>query len=67
MAEGVEHVFDSFWRADRARTGAGVHCGIGLSVVRKVADILGVTVRASVEGESVFSIILGLPMDECVC
>ena len=59
----TEHVFDFFWRADTARTGTGVHCGIGLSVVRKVAKFLGVKVNADIQQGSVFTIILELPMN----
>ncbi len=60
----VEHVFDMFWRADTARTDTGVHCGIGLSLVQKVAELLDIKVRAELEQESVFSIILELPMNQ---
>ncbi len=62
----AEHVFDFFWRADTARTDTGVHCGIGLAVVRKVAGLLGAKVRADIEQGSVFSIILELPMGQSV-
>ena len=62
----TKRVFDFFWRADTARTGTGVHCGIGLSVVRKVAKFLGVKVNADIEQGSVFSIILELPMNQPV-
>jgi two-component system, OmpR family, heavy metal sensor histidine kinase CusS len=30
-------VYDVFWRGDSARTGKGTHCGIGLTLVQKVA------------------------------
>ncbi len=62
----TKRVFDFFWRADTARTGTGVHCGVGLSVVRKVAKFLGVKVNADIEQGSVFSIILELPMNQPV-
>ncbi len=62
----TEHVFDFFWRGDTARTGTGVHCGIGLSVVRKVAKFLGVKVNADIEQGSVFTIVLELPMNQPV-
>ena len=39
--EQIERVFDRFWRADAARSDAGVHCGIGLSLVRSLCDALG--------------------------
>jgi two-component system, OmpR family, sensor kinase len=34
-ADGLAHVFDRFWQADKARTGAGA--GLGLSIVEGVA------------------------------
>ena len=30
-----------FWRGDAARTAAGLHCGLGLSLVEKAAEALG--------------------------
>lgn len=60
--EDVGHVFDMFWRADSARTDTGVHSGIGLAVVRKIAKVLGVEVRVAIEDDSVFTIWLELPI-----
>ena len=56
----IEQVFDFFWRADTARTDTDAHCGIGLAVVRKVATLLGVKVKAEIEQDSVFFITLEL-------
>jgi signal transduction histidine kinase len=33
--EGLQHVFDRFWQADRARVGSGF--GLGLSIVAAIA------------------------------
>ena len=60
----IEHVFDLFWRADTARTDTGVHCGIGLALVQKVAKLLSLKVKADIERETVFVITLKLPMDQ---
>lgn len=46
-ADELVRAFDPFWRADRARTDAGTHCGIGLSLVRALAEAVGC--RAAVE------------------
>ncbi len=58
--DDVSHVFDSFWRRDESRTGTGRHCGIGLAVVKKLADVLNAKVEARIEAQ-VFTIHLLLP------
>lgn len=58
--DDVSHVFDSFWRSDTSRTDTGRHCGVGLAVVKKLADVLNVKVEAQVESE-IFTIRLSLP------
>jgi two-component system, OmpR family, heavy metal sensor histidine kinase CusS len=59
--EAVEHVFDAFWRQDASRTGTGNHCGIGLAVVRKIADALGISVSATVDPDGIFTLALRFP------
>jgi signal transduction histidine kinase len=43
--ELLPRVFDRFTRADAARSG-GLHCGIGLALVRSVCDVLGLDASA---------------------
>jgi two-component system OmpR family sensor kinase len=43
-------VFDRFWRADAARTQAGVRCGLGLPLCKKLAEVLGGTITATCDG-----------------
>ncbi|MHC4075758.1 MAG: ATP-binding protein [Planctomycetota bacterium] len=57
----VEHIFEFFWRKDESRTDTGRHCGIGLAVVRKISDILGIEVKAELEDDGIFTIHLSLP------
>ncbi len=38
-----ERLFDPFWRGDDARTDAGLHCGLGLALVRSVSAVLHLT------------------------
>ncbi|MBN2130362.1 MAG: sensor histidine kinase N-terminal domain-containing protein [Sedimentisphaerales bacterium] len=38
--EQLAHVFDRFWRADRARADTGVHCGLGLALVQEMTKAL---------------------------
>jgi two-component system heavy metal sensor histidine kinase CusS len=59
--ESAERVFDAFWRQDASRTGTGNHCGIGLAVVRKIADALGISVSAKVEPGGIFTLVVGVP------
>ena len=59
--EQVERVFDRFWRADAARTETEVHAGLGLSLSRRLAELLGGTLAARREGEA-FVIALRLRM-----
>jgi len=57
----IRKVFDCFWRADAARTHTGAHCGIGLAVVRKLAQALGAQVHAMIEPGDVFVLRVELP------
>ena len=45
-AEQAEHVFERFWRGDAARGAAGIHCGLGLALVKKIVTALGGSVEA---------------------
>jgi signal transduction histidine kinase len=46
-ADQLERIFDRMWRGDDARSAAGVHCGIGLSLARALAGCLGLSLAAS--------------------
>jgi len=48
-AEEAGRVFDRFWRGDAARTGDG-HCGLGLALARRAAEVLGGAIGADVRG-----------------
>ena len=58
-AEDATHVFERFWRGDRART-AGNHCGLGLTLCRNIAQVLGGAIAAKSDG-GVFSVTLEFP------
>ncbi len=55
-ADALAHVFDRFWRTDKARVGAGA--GLGLSIVAAIAHEHGGTVTAAnaPDGGAVFTI-----------
>jgi len=58
-ADEAARVFDRFWRGDAARSGTGVHCGLGLSLVDRAAHVLGGTVAAQVaDGRFVVTVVL---------
>jgi two-component system, OmpR family, heavy metal sensor histidine kinase CusS len=51
-AEDLPHVFDRFYRADRARTSGRGGAGLGLAIVRRIVELHGGTVEiASRAGE----------------
>lgn len=58
--EEAARVFDRFWRGDSSRTETGNRCGLGLSLCRKLADVLGATMEAEVR-EKIFCVRLTLP------
>ena len=51
--DDAERVCERFWRGDASRNLTGVHSGLGLALVRRVAVLLGgdVSVRSSVGGD----------------
>ncbi|MGW4486546.1 sensor histidine kinase [Amycolatopsis sp. NPDC004368] len=58
-AADLPHLFDRFWRADKARTrGASGGSGLGLAIVRNLAQAHGgeVTVRSTVGAGSTFTL-----------
>ena len=57
----LEHVFDRFWRADASRSATGLHCGLGLALVRRMVEALSGRVTAKV-ADGLFTVqITGLP------
>jgi len=62
-AEQVSHVFDRFWRADSARQNTGLHCGLGLALVRRICTALGSTAEATVDSDGVFTVVVQLKDD----
>jgi two-component system heavy metal sensor histidine kinase CusS len=61
--EDVTQIFERFWTADRSRTATGAHAGIGLSLSRKIASLLGASMSATADG-GVFSIHIACPIGD---
>jgi signal transduction histidine kinase len=40
-------IFDRLWRGDAARTGTGVHCGIGLALAKSLAEHMQLSLTAA--------------------
>jgi two-component system sensor histidine kinase QseC len=59
-AQEVGRVFERFWRGDIARSETGVHCGLGLSLCRKLIDLLGGSIQVLASG-GMFTVKIGLP------
>jgi two-component system sensor histidine kinase QseC len=57
------HVFERFWRGDAARSDAGVHCGLGLPLVRMAAEVLGGTVEVRSQAGGEFRITVSFPRE----
>jgi signal transduction histidine kinase len=58
--EQAGKVFDRFWRADTSRSDTGVHCGLGLALVRRIAAVLGGSTAVGVQQDGIFTIRLVL-------
>ena len=57
--QDVDRVFDPFWRSDTGRSSVGTHAGLGLSLSRRLAEILGLDIRADF-ADGRFSVELGV-------
>ena len=63
--EDLEHLFERFWRKDQARTTDG-HAGLGLSIVKALADAIGIRVDADLSPESILTVSLAFPVESRV-
>ena len=61
--EQAAQVFDCFWRGDSSRKDAGVHCGLGLALVKRIVRALGGSASVEVQPGGIFTVRLALPTD----
>ncbi len=60
--EQVGHVFDRFWRADPSRTDTGVHCGLGLALVKRIVNVVfDGEVTVCIRNSHIFALSILLP------
>ncbi|MCE2967955.1 MAG: sensor histidine kinase [Phycisphaerales bacterium] len=64
-ARDLQHVFEPFWRKDTTR-GDGGHSGLGLPLVRSIAEDAGGTAEASLEPGTGFRVTVMLPTKEAM-
>jgi signal transduction histidine kinase len=61
VPDDMDKLFDRFWRKDAARTEAGRHTGLGLSVSRQCARMLGGSITAELTDGGSLAMTLDLP------
>ena len=54
--EQAQRVFDRFWRGDASRRAIGQHCGLGLSLCKKLTALLGGSISAASTRGGTFTI-----------
>jgi signal transduction histidine kinase len=59
-SDEASQVFDCFWRGDSSRAETGIHCGLGLALVRRIIMALGGAADAEAQGGK-FIVCLVLP------
>ncbi len=61
-AADLPHIFDRFYRADRARSGSTGGSGLGLSIVKAIITAHGGTIHAESAPDQGTSILFTLPL-----
>ncbi len=56
--EQAQRAFDRFWRGDVSRADPGAHCGLGLSLCRRLTELLGGTIAVESAAGGMFTVTL---------
>ena len=59
-ADDADHIFEPFWRGDAARDRTGRHCGLGLSLSKRIVECLGGSIHAESRVGGSFSITVSI-------
>ena len=46
--EEIVHVFERFWRGDLARSQTQTHCGLGLTLCKRIVEVIGGSISAQI-------------------
>jgi signal transduction histidine kinase len=57
----TDRVFEPFWRADSARTAAGIHAGLGLSICQRIVELFHGKIHARASEHGVFGVTVEMP------
>lgn len=61
-AEQVGHVFDRFWRGEASRSASGTHCGLGLTMVKRLVERMHGSATAELGSGGEFGVTVQLPV-----
>ncbi|MDP9172461.1 MAG: ATP-binding protein [Planctomycetota bacterium] len=61
-SEDFAHLFERFWRGDNSRTDTGMHCGLGLSLCRRLLQMLDGTISVQTAPKGWFNVRVELPV-----
>ncbi len=59
--EDAPRVCERFWRGDPARSGAGIHSGLGLAICRRMVEVIGGRLEIAIPGDGWFIARIHLP------
>jgi signal transduction histidine kinase len=64
LAEDLPHIFERFYRADKARSGVQGRTGLGLAICKAIVDAHGGVVEVKSESGAGSTFLVKLPLSE---